>query len=113
MLVPSLPALRRFLSTATLTACLLLLGQVPVAHVMSSIRPGAVDMSIPTEEEHRSDTAERVWQAQVALRHRKQVTYQETVEPPPSYRTVIPAAHAVTLTVPPPVFSGAPRPLRC
>lgn len=111
--MPSLPALRRFLSTATVIACLLLLLQVPVAHVSSSIRPGAADTPIPTEEEQRTDAAERVGQAQAALRHRKQVTYQETVEPAPSWRphaaTPLPAAYVI----PPSVFPGAPRPLRC
>lgn len=96
-----------------MAASLLLLGQVPVAHVMSSIRPGAADLPIPTEEEHRSLIAERASQAQVTQRHRKHDTYQETAAPPPSYRMVIPAAHALTLAVPPSVFPGAPRPLRC
>ena len=105
---------RRLLSVATLGASLLLLGQAPVAHVMSSIRPaGVADTPIPAEEEQRSDTAERVWQAQVALRHRKHVTYQETVEPAPSWglhpATLLSAAYVI----PPSVFSGAPRPLRC
>jgi len=105
---------RRLLSVATLGASLLFLGQVPVAHVTSSIRPpSAADTPIPAEEEQRGDTAERVWQAQVSLRHRRHVTYQETIEPPPSWGLHPPAVLATAYLIPPSVFSGAPRPLRC
>lgn len=105
---------RRLLSVATLGASLLLLGQAPVAHVMSSIRPaGLADTPIPAEEEQRSDTAERVWQAQVALRHKKHVTYQETVEPAPSWGLHPATPVSAAYRIPPSVFSGAPRPLRC
>jgi hypothetical protein len=107
------PPFRRLTLVTTLGACLLLLGQAPLAHVMSNVRPAAADTPVPVEEEQRSDTAERVWQAQVSLRHRKHVTYQETVEPLPSWElhshAVVAAAHAIS----PAVFAGAPRPLRC
>ena len=107
-------AFRRLLSMATLGASLLLLGQAPVAHVMSSLRPaGAADTPIPAEEEQRSDTAERVWQAQVSLRHRKHVTYQETIQPAPTWGLHPATPRPAASVVPPSVFSGAPRPLRC
>ena len=113
MTFTSFSPFRRLLSVATLGASLLFLGQVPVAHVMSSIRPaGVADTPIPAEEE-RSDTAERVGQAQVSLRHRRHVTYQETVEPPPSWGLHPAAVLAPAYLIPPSVFSGAPRPLRC
>lgn len=105
--------LRRALSAALLTTCVLLLGQVPVAHVASNLRPGAADLPIPVEDQQRSDAGERVWQAQVALRHRKQVTYQETVEAPVTRGYPPPMRLAAPLAIPPTVYSGAPLPLRC
>lgn len=107
-------AFRRFLSAATIFASLLLLGQVPVAHAVLSIRPGAADTPIPTEEEQRTEVAERVCQTQVSLRHRRHIVYQETVEPVPAYRLHDAPALQVSFDRPPPsVFAGAPRPLRC
>ena len=114
MTASALHPVRRFLAAFTIVACLLLLGQVPVAHVASSIRPGAADTPIPTEEEQRTDVAEKVWQAQVSLRQRRHVTYQETVVPAPSARVPRPPRLSVSPDRPPPsVFPGAPRPLRC
>lgn len=106
--------LRRFLSAVTILASLLLLGQVPVAHAVTSIRPGAADIPIPTEEEQRTEVAERVCQTQLALRHKRHIVYQETVEPTPAYRLHGAAVLQHSFDRPSPsVFAGAPRPLRC
>lgn len=105
--------LRGLLSIITVMGSVLLVTQVPVAHVVASLRP-ASQVPLPTEEEQRSDPAEKASEIELSAKYRRHATYQETVEPVPSPALYHGERARAAMHHPAPQhYRGSPPQLRC
>lgn len=105
--------LRRLLSIVIVVGSVLLLTQVPVAHVVASLRP-ATELPVPAEEEQRTVPAEKASEVELAARHRRHATYQETIEPVPLPALYHGERSRAAMHHPAPRhFTGSPPQLRC